>query len=63
MIKNERQYRITRAQAVRFSNVLESLRQRPDADSSLHQLIAKAREDAISSQLATWRASCASMSL
>lgn len=52
MIKNERQYKITRAQAVRFSNVLESLRQRPDADDRLHPLIAKAQEDAISSQLA-----------
>ena len=52
MIKNERQYKITRAQAVRFSNVLESLRQRPDSDNSLHPLIAKAQEDAISSQLA-----------
>ena len=51
MIKNERQYKITRAQVVRFSNALESLRQRPDADSALHPLIAKAQEDAISSQL------------
>ena len=52
MIKNERQYKITRAQAVRFSNALESLRQRPDANNSLHPLIAKAQEDAMSSQLA-----------
>ena len=52
MIKNERQYKITKAQAVRFSNALESLRQHPDADTSLHPLIAKAQEDAISSQLA-----------
>ena len=55
MIKNERQYKITRAQAVRFSNILESLRQRPDADNSLHPLIAKAQEDAISSQLVLQR--------
>ena len=52
MIKNERQYKITKAQAARFSNALESLRQRPDADNGLHPLIAKAQEDAISSQLA-----------
>ncbi len=51
MIKNERQYKITRAQAVRFSNALESLRQRPDAGDSLHPLIAKAQKDAIISQL------------
>ena len=52
MIKNERQYKITRAQAVRFSNALESLRQHSNADNGLHPLIAKAQEDAISSQLA-----------
>jgi ribosome-binding protein aMBF1 (putative translation factor) len=52
MIKNERQYKITKAQAARFSNALESLRQHPDGDDSLHPLIAKAREDALSSQLA-----------
>ena len=52
MIKNERQYKITKAQAARFSNALKNLRQRPNADNSLHPLIAKAQEDAISSQLA-----------
>ena len=52
MIKNERQYKITRAQAVRFSNALESLRQCPNSDNSVHPLIAKAQEDALSSQLA-----------
>jgi ribosome-binding protein aMBF1 (putative translation factor) len=52
MIKNERQYKITREQAVRFSNALKNLRQCPNADSGLHPLIAKAQEDAISSQLA-----------
>ena len=52
MIKNERQYKITRAQAVRFSNALKNLRQRPNVDNGLHPLIAKAQEDSISSQLA-----------
>ena len=52
MIKNERQYKITRAQAVRFSNALKNLRQRPSTDNGLHPLIAKAQEDSISSQLA-----------
>ena len=52
MIKNERQYKITKAQAVRFSNALESLRQHPNNDDSLHPLIAKAQEDALCSQLA-----------
>ena len=52
MIKNERQYKITRAQAVRFLSALESLRQRPNTDNGLHPLIAKAQEEALSSQLA-----------
>ena len=52
MIKNERQYKITKAQAARFSNALDSLRQRPRNDDSLHPLIGKAQEDALSSQLA-----------
>ena len=52
MIKNERQYKITRAQAARFSNALESLWQRADTKDSLHPLIVKAQEDALRSQLA-----------
>ena len=52
MIKNERQYKITKAQAVRFSKALKSFRQNPDTGNSLHPLIAKAQEDALSSQLA-----------
>ena len=53
MIKNERQYRITRAQAVRFSDALTTLRQRTNLDhDGVHPLIAKAQEDALSSQLA-----------
>ena len=52
MIKNEREYKITKAQAARFSNALDSLRQRPMDENSLHPLIAKAQEEALSSQLA-----------
>ena len=52
MIKNERQYKITKAQAARFSNALDSLRQHPNNNDSLHPLIAKAQEDALRSQLA-----------
>lgn len=51
MIKNERQYRITKAQAKRFSQTLESLRGRTE-DPDVHPLILKAQEDALSSQLA-----------
>ena len=52
MIKNERQYKITKAQAARFINALDSLRKRPKDDNSLHPLIANAQEDALTSQLA-----------
>ena len=52
MIKNERQYRITKAQAHRFSKTLLSLRERPTGIEGVHPLIAKAQEDALRSQLA-----------
>ena len=52
MIKNERQYRITKAMAARFQNNLTILKQRPDADGDVHPLIAKAQEEALASQLA-----------
>ena len=51
MIKNERQYRITKAQANRLAKALETLRHRP-ISSGLHPLTAKAQEDAVKSQLA-----------
>lgn len=50
MIKNERQYRITKTQAARFSKALDDLRQQPNSE--LHPMIAQAQEDALSSQLA-----------
>ena len=52
MIKNERQYRITRAQVERFSQTLDRLRQRSGETEGVHPLIAKAQEDALKSQLA-----------
>ena len=51
MIKNERQYRITKAQAERFSQTLDSLRQRSGETDGVHPLVAKAQEDALKSQL------------
>ena len=50
MIKNQRQHRITKAQAARFSNALDKLRQQPNTE--LPPVIAKAQEDALKSQLA-----------
>ena len=55
MIKNERQYRITRAQAERFDRSLEEFRHSNEEEEDLHPLIAKAREDAIRSQLSDLR--------
>ena len=52
MIKNERQYRITRTQAERFARTLEGLRNRPEGADGTHPMIAQAQADAVSSQLA-----------
>ena len=52
MIKNERQYRITRTQAERFARTLEGLRDRPEGADGIHPMIAQAQMDAVSSQLA-----------
>lgn len=52
MIKNERQYRITKAQAKRFSRALHTARERREAPGGPHPLIAKAQADALASQLA-----------
>ena len=52
MIKNERQYRITRTQAERFARTLEGLRERPEGADGIHPMIAQAQMDAVSSQLA-----------
>ena len=51
MITNERQYRITRAQAAKFSQALVALREDGGRSTEAHPLIAKAQEDALSSQL------------
>ncbi|MCY3506734.1 MAG: helix-turn-helix transcriptional regulator [Chloroflexi bacterium] len=52
MIKNERQYRITKAQANRFAKTLESLRGRRRIPEGVHPRIARAQEEAVESQLA-----------
>lgn len=52
MIKNERQYRITRTQAERFARTLEDLRSRPGGADGVHPMIAQAQVDAVTSQLA-----------
>ncbi len=56
MIKNERQYRITKAQAARFARTLEALRERKNSPEGIHPRIAKAQEEAVQSQLADLQA-------
>jgi len=51
MIKNERQYRITKAQASRFRQSLENMRHRTDEPLDLSPRIARAQEEAVLSQL------------
>lgn len=51
MIKNERQYRITRAQAERFSQALNDLQGQGSELTEVHPLLRQAREDALRSQL------------
>lgn len=48
MIKNERQYRLTKAQANRFSQTLQNLGE----GDGVHSLIVKAQREALSSQIA-----------
>ena len=52
MIKNERQYLITRSQAERFSRALSEFERQDSEPTGVHPLLLKAREDAIRSQLA-----------
>ncbi|HET6381801.1 MAG TPA: helix-turn-helix domain-containing protein [Armatimonadota bacterium] len=54
MIKNERQYRITRAQAAKFEEALQILSDgKPNSgqETRLHPALQKAQQDALSSQL------------
>lgn len=56
MIKNERQYRITRTQAEKFKRALEQLAQREAERSHIDPLLRQAEEDGMRSILADLRA-------
>ncbi len=56
MIKNERQYAITKAQAEKFAQALEQLSRSPAKGPAAHPLLRKAEADALRSQLADLRA-------
>lgn len=51
MIKNERQYRITKAQAAKFEAALESFLSQSADDTTTHPRLLKAQADALRSQL------------
>jgi transcriptional regulator with XRE-family HTH domain len=55
MIKNEREYRITKAQAEKFERALARFAQPAGVDGEIHPLLRKAQEDALRSQLADLR--------
>ena len=52
MVKDEGQYRITKAQAVQFSEALRELEGNTAEELGLHPLLFKAKKDAVRSQLA-----------
>lgn len=52
MIENERQYLITKAQVARFVRTLESL----GSDQGAHEVIHKAQQDAVRSQISDMQA-------
>ncbi|MEA5448459.1 helix-turn-helix transcriptional regulator [Leptolyngbya sp. CCNP1308] len=51
MIKNERQYRITKAQIEKFSAALQVLSTQAQEDQTIHPLLKKAEKESLSSQL------------
>ena len=55
MIKNERQYRITKREAKKFERTIEQLEKNPAAHRGVHPRLAKAQTEALSSQLASLR--------
>lgn len=56
MIKNERQYRITKAQAARLDHALAELAQSSHEKENIHPLLLKAEQQGVKSQLADLRA-------
>ena len=53
MIKNERQYRITKSWVQKFTQTLTHLDAHPEESSHLHPLLRKAERDGVASQLET----------
>ena len=53
MIRNQRQYKITKAHAARFAQELAEFDERPEAHPRVHPRVIKAMKDALASQLET----------
>lgn len=51
MIKNERQYKITRAQAARFADALSAISDEPGSIGDVHPLLVQAHAEGLKSQL------------
>src|SRR5438552_2633451 len=51
MIENERQYRITKAQADKFAQALAQFTTHPDKHDQMHPLLHQAQREALQSQL------------
>jgi ribosome-binding protein aMBF1 (putative translation factor) len=56
MIKNERQYRITKAQAAKLAAALETFQSQAAGDGKTHPKLVKAQADALRSQLESLQA-------
>jgi transcriptional regulator with XRE-family HTH domain len=56
MIKNERQYRITRAQIQKFEHALEKVKKKPDKRRDVDAVLCRIETDALRSQLGDLRA-------
>jgi len=55
MIKNERQYRVAKAQAAKFEEALKAMQTRSRKDRTTHPRLIKAQKDALESQLESLR--------
>ena len=55
MIKNERQYRVAKAQALKFEEALKAMRTEGSKDRTTHPRLIKAQKDALASQLDSLR--------
>jgi ribosome-binding protein aMBF1 (putative translation factor) len=56
MIRNQRQYKITKAQVAKFEQVLQTFDERPPKSASVHPRLVQAQREAMASQLESLQA-------